>query len=167
MESSRRWSSEKLQNIDARANPPWNGGGGRRQGVLILKHLCPICTEGSGRKSRNSHSGVMTTVREIGVGGRARERGEINNISICRFSLPIGACCFLWLWVQAASYAYWRKQLPMPIWRKQLPICFAENKMSMKPENGYMIVNNGSDPSKMGHWIIYILSSKPMNNETE
>ena len=32
--------------------------------------------------------------------------------------------------------------------------CFAENKMPMKPENGYMIVNNESDPSKMGHWIL-------------
>ena len=32
--------------------------------------------------------------------------------------------------------------------------CFAENKMPIKPENGYMIVNNESDPSKMGHWIL-------------
>ena len=32
--------------------------------------------------------------------------------------------------------------------------CFAENKMSMNPENGYMIVNNESDPSKMGHCIL-------------
>ena len=108
------------------------GGGGRRQGVLTLKHLCPFCAKGSGRKSRNSHSGVTSTVREIGVGGRARQRGEINNISTCRFSyllvhaasyaygrkqlpMPIGASSFLCLLVQAASYAYWRKQFSMPI----------------------------------------------------
>ena len=66
-----------------------------------------------------------------------------------------GSHCLL---VHAASYGYGRKQLP---------ICFAENKMPMKPENGYMIVNNESDPSKMGHWIIYILASKPINIETE
>ena len=53
-----------------------------------------------------------------------------------------GSQCLL---VHAASYGYGSKQLP---------ICFAENKMPMKPENGYMIVNNESDPSKMGHWIL-------------
>ena len=32
--------------------------------------------------------------------------------------------------------------------------CFAQNKMPVKPENGYMIVNNESNPKKMGHWIL-------------
>ena len=32
--------------------------------------------------------------------------------------------------------------------------CWVENKMPIKPENGYMIVNNESDPSEMEHWIL-------------
>ena len=73
------------------------GGEGRRQGILTLKPHCPFCAKGFDWKSCNSHSGVTSAVREIGAGGRARERGEINNITRCRFS------CLL---VHAASYGY-------------------------------------------------------------
>ena len=86
------------------------GGEGRRQGILTLKPHCPFCAKGFDWKSCNSHSGVTSAVREIGVGGLCL-LAQAASFAYWRkqVPMPIGASSFLCLLAQAGSYAYWRK----------------------------------------------------------
>ena len=38
--------------------------------------------------------------------------------------------------------------------------CFPEKSIPMKKKNGFMIVNNESDPNKMGHWLLIFNDDK-------
>jgi hypothetical protein len=38
--------------------------------------------------------------------------------------------------------------------------CFPEKSIPMKKMNGFMIVNNESDPNKMGHWLLIFNDDK-------